>query len=1168
MIGHTQPRRLAARTVADRIAEELDVPLGEAVGYQVRFTDQVSDATLIKLMTDGILLNEIQRDPMLRRYDTLIIDEAHERSLNIDFILGYLKRLLPKRPELKVIVTSATIDPERFAAHFGGAPIVEVSGRTYPVEIRYREPDTDTDQVTAIVDAVHELRREGDGDILVFLSGEREIRDTAEALTDLALRDTEVLPLYARLSTADQHRVFRSHRGRRVVLATNVAETSLTVPGIRYVIDPGTARISRFSNRTKVQRLPIEPVSQASANQRSGRCGRTSDGICIRLYSEEDYLARPEFTDPEILRTSLASVILQMAALGLGAMAAFPFVDPPDRRQVRDGEQLLHELGAIDPATPDPRKRLTPVGRQLAGLPLDPRLARMVVEADRLGCLREVMVIVSALSIQDPRERPLEQQQAADEKHRRFADRDSDFSAVLHLWQYVREQQRQLSSNQFRKLCRRDYLSYLRIREWQDVHAQLRHLIRPLGLTLNSAEAGTEQVHLALLSGLLSHVGMFDPARREYVGARNTRFAIFPGSALARKPPAWVMAAELVETSRLFARTVARVDPAWVEQLAGHLLKRTYSEPHWEKKRAAVMAYERVTLYGVPVVAQRKVPYARVDPEVARELFIRRALVEGEWAARHRFLRDNARLVAEVEDLEERSRRRDVLVDDEVLFEFYDARIPAHVVSGAHFDSWWKKARRRRPDRLHFTRDLLVRSDADRMDEDAYPDTWRSDGLTMPLSYAFEPGSEVDGVTVDVPLVQLADLDPARFEWQVPGHRQELATELIRSLPKPLRRHFIPAPDHARAALERVGPGETSLLDALGRELHRMSGVQVPRDAWRPDKLPAHLRLTFRVVDDEGATVAEGTDLAELQRRLRPRTRARLTQAASGLERHGLTEWTLGELPRTFETEHDGHQVTGFPTLVDEGGGVGVALVHDAEEQRASMRAGTRRLLLLAVASPLPAVVKRLDNRAKLVLSSYPHGGIGPLLDDCLAAAVDALVARHGGPAWDEAAFERLREAVRADLYDALEAALQQAQRLVELLASITATLARLTDPSHADLVNDVQSQLDHLLAPGFVTHAGVDRLPHLQRYLRAVEHRLAKAPHAVARDRAAMSVVHELEDDLHERRQAASRVAESARLDDVGWMIEELRVSLFAQQLGTAYSVSEKRVRRAMQNG
>ncbi|HWT22255.1 MAG TPA: ATP-dependent RNA helicase HrpA, partial [Solirubrobacteraceae bacterium] len=845
-IAHTQPRRLAARTVAERIADELRVPLGEAVGYAVRFSDRSREDTLVRVMTDGLLLAGIQHDPQLRRYDTVIVDEAHERSLNIDFLLGYLARILPKRPDLKLIITSATIDPERFARHFGGAPVVEVSGRTYPVEVRYRplvEPggggddededmDLDRDEIEGVGDAVDELLREAPGDILVFLSGEREIRDTADALTGRLGPGVEVLPLYARLSTSEQQRIFRPHARRRVVLATNVAETSLTVPGIRYVVDAGTARISRYSARLKVQRLPIERISQASADQRKGRCGRTSEGICIRLYSEEDFAARPRYTDPEILRTSLASVILHMAAIGLGDVEDFPFMDPPDRRQVRDGVNLLQELGALDPGK-DRGRRLTPLGRRLAQIPLDPRFARMVLEAGRLGCADEVIVIAAGLSIQDPRERPQDRRATADQLHARFKDERSDFLAYLALWRYLREQQRELSNNQFRKKVRAEFLHYLRIREWQDLVGQLRHAAKDVGMTINKAPAEPDDVHVALLSGLLSHLGLRDAQRREYQGARGARFAIFPGSALARKQPAWVMVAELVETSRLWGRTAAQIQPRWVEPLAGHLLRRTYEEPRWDPKRGAVVATERVTLYGLPIVAGRTVAYGRIDPAASRELFIRRALVEGEWETRHDFFHANRRAVEEVEALEDRARRRDILVPDQVLFDFFDARIPADVVSGTHFDRWWRDERRRDPERLSYTRELLVNPEAaSSLDPRARPRAWRQGDLTLPLSYRFEPGTEHDGVTVHVPLTALGALRPDGFEWLVPGFRVELVTALIRSLPKELRRRLVPAPDVAAQAVERMEPRREPLLDALSAELERSRGVRIPRDAW------------------------------------------------------------------------------------------------------------------------------------------------------------------------------------------------------------------------------------------------------------------------------------------------------------------------------------------------
>ncbi|MCU0266761.1 MAG: ATP-dependent RNA helicase HrpA, partial [Actinomycetia bacterium] len=849
MIGHTQPRRLAARTVAARVAEELGVPLGGPVGYAVRFTDRVGDTTLVKLMTDGILLAELPRDRDLLRYDTVIIDEAHERSLNVDFLLGYLRRLLPRRPDLKVVITSATIDPGRFAAHFGGAPVVEVSGRAYPVEVRYRPlvPDADgvaPDQVGAICAAVDELAAEPAGDVLVFLSGEREIRDTADALRALDLPRTEVLPLYARLPLAEQHRVFEPHTGRRIVVATNVAETSLTVPGVRYVVDPGTVRISRYSHRTKVQRLPIEPVSQASAQQRAGRCGRVAPGVCLRLYAEEDLLSRPAFTDPEILRTNLAAVLLQMAALGLGDLESFPFLDPPDRRGVADGLRLLHELGAIDEvptgAPSGATRRLTPVGRLLARLPVDPRLGRILVAADAEGALAEALVVVAFLAVPDPRERPHDRRAAADQAHARFADPDSDAVAVLRLWEHLREQQRVLSSSQFRRLCRQEFLSHQRVREWQDVRGQLRAICREVGLTTNDSPAGRDQVHRALLAGLLSHVGRYDPERRDYLGARGTRFTLAPGTPLARRPPRWVVAAELVETHRLRARTVMRVDPAWVERLAAHLVHRAVGEPRWDADRAQVVADETVTLYGIPLVSGRTVGYARVDPVAAHEMFLRHALVEGDWATQHGFVAENARRLAAAAELEDRLRRRDLVVDDETLLAFFADRVPADVVSGAHFDRWWKRARRETPDLLTFPESLLRVAEPAPTTVAAYPDRTRQDDVLLPLSYRFEPGTAADGVTVDVPLAVLNRVRADELVAPVPGLRQELVTALVRALPKPLRRMFVPAPDTARAVLERLGPDPEVTLAAVARELSRLGAVTVPVDAFDLARVPGH----------------------------------------------------------------------------------------------------------------------------------------------------------------------------------------------------------------------------------------------------------------------------------------------------------------------------------------
>ncbi|MFJ3868075.1 ATP-dependent RNA helicase HrpA [Streptomyces nigra] len=1204
MIGHTQPRRIAARTVAERVAEELDTPLGEAVGWKVRFTDQVNpEATFVKLMTDGILLAEIQTDRELRAYDTIIIDEAHERSLNIDFLLGYLAQLLPKRPDLKVVITSATIDPERFSRHFGDAPIVEVSGRTYPVEVRYRplleedSEDADRDQITAITDAVEELMGEGKGDILVFLSGEREIRDTADALEKKkhsraggAWQSMEVLPLYARLSHAEQHRVFQPHTGRRIVLATNVAETSLTVPGIKYVIDPGFARISRYSHRTKVQRLPIEPISQASANQRKGRCGRTSDGICIRLYSEDDFLARPEFTDAEILRTNLASVILQMTAAGLGDIEKFPFIDPPDHRNIRDGVQLLQELGALDPAQKDPRKRLTETGRKLAQLPVDPRLARMVLEADRNGCVREVMVIAAALSIQDPRERPADKQAQADQQHARFKDETSDFLAYLNLWRYIREQQRERGSSSFRRMCKQEYLNFLRIREWQDIYSQLRTVAKQMGIHLDENDAPADRIHVSLLAGLLSHIGMKDVkeskdsgpgarkegGRNEYLGARNAKFAIFPGSVLFKKPPRFVMSAELVETSRLWARVNAKIEPEWVEPLAGHLLKRTYSEPHWEKDQAAVMAYEKVTLYGVPIVAQRKVNYGRIDPEVSRELFIRNALVEGDWRTHHKFFADNRRLLSEVEELEHRARRRDIVVDDETLFDFYDQKVPEHVVSGAHFDSWWKRKRQEQPDFLDFEREMLIRESAEAVTKADYPDSWRQGQLKFRVTYQFEPGADADGVTVHIPLQVLNQVTAEGFDWQIPGLREELVTELIRSLPKPIRRNYVPAPNFAKRFLEVAVPGQEPLTVTMARELKRMVGVPFTADDFDWAKVPEHLRVTFRIVDERRRKLAEDKDLEALQLRLKPKARKALSQAAAAtasrqggesLERSGLTDWTIGTLSRVFETRRAGQPVKAYPALVDDGDTVSVRLFDTEAEQQQAMWKGTRRLILRNIpVNPAKFASEKLTNAQKLGLSANPHGSIQALFDDCAMAAADRLIADFGGPAWDEESYRKLYDKVRAEIVDTTVRAVGQVQQVLAAWQAAERRLKGVRSPALLPNLADVRAQLDALVKPGFVTEAGLRRLPDLMRYLIAVDRRLQQMPTNVQRDTTRMEKVHEMRDEyawLLEQMPQGRPVPQAVL--DVRWMLEELRVSYFAHALGTAYPISDKRIVKAI---
>jgi ATP-dependent helicase HrpA len=1193
-IAHTQPRRIAARTVAQRIADELDVPLGGAIGYAVRFENKATDDTLVRLMTDGLLLAEIERDRLLSRYDTVIVDEAHERSLNIDFLLGYLVRLLPQRPDLKVIITSATIDSERFSEHFGDAPVIEVSGRTYPVEVRYRPlseddlPDpeadededpadarqghtiTDRDQAEAITDAVDELLREAPGDILVFLSGEREIRDTADALTGYVPDDVEILPLYARLTTQEQQRVFRrgqSKARRRIVLATNVAETSLTVPGIKYVIDAGTARISRYSTRLKVQRLPIEPISQASAKQRAGRSGRTSDGICIRLYSEKDFDARPEFTDPEILRTSLAAVILQMALLGLGSIADYPFLDPPDARQIRDGVLLLQELGAIDPATAQGTTgpRLTPAGRRLAQLPVDPRLARMVLEADRLSCAEEVIVIVAALSIQDPRVRPTDERAQADQLHARFKDPQSDFLAFLNLWRYLETQQEELSRSRFRRKCKDEYLHHLRIREWQDLVARLRQSAKTTKVTLNQTPGEPHHIHMALLSGLLSHIGLKDVKKRDYQGARGSRFNIFPGSTIARNGPDWVMAAELVETSRLWGRTAAKIEPKWIEPLAGPLLKRTYSEPRWDRRKAGVVATERATLYGLPVITGRTVAYGSIDPVLSRDLFIQRALVEGDWDTRHDFDEDNRRLVAQVESLEDRARRRGLLAPDQVRHAFIDSRVPQDVVSGAHFDRWWRDARRADPQLLLYTRELLLDPAARaELDPQAYPTGWRQGELVLRLTYRFEPGAADDGVTVHVPLTEIANVKPDEFEWLVPGLRHELVTTLIRALPKDLRRPLVPVPDTATAVLAAVRPRRERLHDAVARELERLKGVRVPAGAWKTVELPPHLQVTFVVQGEDDAILAAGGDLDALRAQLRPRLQQQLAAAAPELQATGLTGWSIDTLPREVKLPGTGGTVTAYPSLVDEGTTVGVRVLDSRDAQAFAMRAGTRRLLLLNAPSPARWVKDRQDLRAQVALGDAALGGMDAVLEDAVAASVDHLVAQAGGPAWDSEGFARLRGHVAGELADTTAAAVARVVDLLELRSQIITAIAPLVAEAQQPVRADLQAHLARLVHRGFITGAGVGRLSDIKRYLTGILRRLERLRSNPGADAQHLATVLQLEAEAAQARAAwpAARALPPA-LTELPWMLEELRVSLFAQGLGTRVSVSPKKIRR-----
>lgn len=1264
-IAHTQPRRLAARTIAERVAEELQVPLGTTVGYKVRFTDKVSADTSIALMTDGILLNEIHRDRLLRRYDTIIVDEAHERSLNVDFLLGYLHRILPKRPDLKVIITSATIDPESFAKHFAQAngtpaPIIEVSGRTYPVEIRYRPParagkgDEEADDVDGITAALRELDRESAGDVLVFLPGEAEIRDAADAVRGMYAKDaspTEVLPLYGRLSAAEQHRVFEPSQvagvRRRVILATNVAETSLTVPGIRYVVDTGTARISRYSNRSKVQRLPIEAVSQASAQQRSGRAGRTSPGIAIRLYAEDDFVTRPEFTEPEILRTSLASVILQMLSLGFGDISAFPFLTPPDSRGVKAALDLLIELGAVRSGRDHPT--LTDLGREISRLPIDPRFARMLVEARRTGVLRDVLAIVAGLSIQDVRERPEDRREEADRFHARFTDPSSDFLSLLNLWNHLQEKQAELGSSAFRRLCRAEHLNYVRVREWADVHRQLSMLVNaPRGATPGVADP--DEIHKAILSGLLSHLGLLDERttatagrgrassdraeqRRgaEYLGSRNTRFAIFPGSGLKKKRPAAVMAAEVVETSRLFARTVAAIDPAWAEPLAGDLAKRSLSEPHWSKASGAASAYEKITLFGLEIVPKRRVQLARFDRPFARELFVRHALVEGEWDSSHldkkltAFERRNLELRRRLEKIEERERRRDILVGDEAVYRFYDARIPRDVYDVRSFESWWRDASARTPRLLDMTEADLV-DEASRGDERDFPARWTQGDQVLSLAYRFEPGAPDDGVTAVVPLALLAQLRTDGFDWQVPGMRDELITALLRALPKAIRRHVVPAADWAATfAADLAGQGPeahdglppVALRDALAARIQRVANQPVTAADFEMERVPGHLQISFRAVDERGRTVGSDRDLAALQGRLADRARASVSRslaksspvpgslserwapttggsanrasdsgrgrgdetkrsdapagtghAAPFTERTGLTDWTFGDLPDVVDTKVAGGVVRGYPAIVDEGTSVALRIETTPDAAVRATRAGVRRLALLSVASPAAYVLEHLTSAEKLALAASPYPSAKALIEDCRVAVADAVIARTApdGVVRTRAGFEAVRDALSAVVVDELFQTVSLAARILTATRDVERAMRDANSLTLLGALNDVKGQLAGLVFPGFAARIGTARLPHLPRYLRGALDRVRTLADNPGRDRQRMT----------EFERAAAVFADAGgvipvpadapeTLAHARWLLEEYRVSLFAQSLGTAEPVSLQRIQRAL---
>ena len=1294
-IAHTQPRRIAARSVAERVAEEMGVELGEQVGYQVRFTRRATSNTALTVMTDGVLLAGISHDRDLRAYDTIIIDEAHERSLNIDFLLGYLKQLLPRRPDLKVIITSATIDTARFSTHFDDAPVIEVSGRTYPVEVRYRpldpseqvrpddedgvddedefpdrpsiptstSPDDEVvDQVTGICRAVQELCCEGSGDILVFLAGEQEIRETAESLADLNLLNTEVLPLFARLSATEQHRVFTPHTGRRIVLATNVAETSLTVPGIRYVIDPGTARISRYSVRTKVQRLPVEPVSQASANQRAGRCGRVAPGICIRLYSQASFKSRPEFTEPEILRTNLAAVILQMAQARLGAITDFPFVEAPDRSQINDGIRLLDELGALKPGHCD-SPRLTKIGHQLARVPLDPRLGRMLLEGAKQGSLAEVLVIVAALSIRDVRERPADKREEADGFHRRFAtevsllqtlqaadstdnnrvgnwsqvrqqhirqktvntpksgsltrhtphtnsrlgktsprtqaagiDEGGDIMAIHRLWRYLRHQRRQMGSSAFRRMCRAEYINYLRVREWDDLHGQLRQIAKELHLEVNRTPAPTDRVLVALLSGLLSHIGLAqvrESSKRrgqhsrpqEYLGARGTKFAINPGSLLARKSPELVVAVELVQTSRLWARTVAAVQPEWVEEIAGPLIKRSWTAPHWAASTASVVATERGALFGVPLWADRRVNYGQIDPVGSRQIFIRSALVERDWRSPHEFLRHNDWVRDEAADLEERSRQRGLVADDDAIFTFYDRRIPDEIVSGSHFDAWWRRVQDHH--QLDLSIDDLV--DSDSVDADAFPDHWKVGNLDLPVHYVFEPGSGHDGVTVTIPLALLNQVPTAPFSWQVPGLRTELATELIRTLPKRIRTQLVPAPDHARAALTWLEDHDANcqapFTEELGRALKVLTGVIVNPDDWNIVALPAHLRVGFDIVDAEGkpvgkksrknaknkpkgfqsAPIARSEDLEALQTDLASKVSQSLTKAAGRSQIHGAREWTFDPIPERIGLSREGADAVGYPCLVDEGVSVGTTVLDSPRAQRTSHAAGVVRLLVLNLPDPTKWVVTHMDNATKLAVATSPYPSVSALLADARHKAVASVAHEKAGDLSgirNKQSFDDLVMAVRQDQADRMARVVRTAGRVLSRLVEARQALTTVSDPTIRD---DITAQIDDLVFENFISATPDPWYDDMPRWIQGVSVRIESLMTNLSRDPRQMAELEPLladYDALCEKQPAGKLPAE---VEEIGFMLEELRIQYFAQKLGTRVSVSPKRIRAVM---
>lgn len=1153
-IGHTQPRRVAARTIAARLADELGVNVGQQVGYQVRFQDETADDTLIKVMTDGVLLAETQHDRFLEKYDTLIIDEAHERSLNIDFLLGYIKRILPKRPDLKVIITSATIDVDRFSRHFGHAPIVEVSGRTYPVETRYHPVDLvdDDEPVTrAILDVLAEIDSMAKGDVLVFLPGEREIRETAREIKRKGPADLEILPLYSRLSIADQNKVFAPGQRRRVVLATNVAETSLTVPGIRYVIDPGLARISRYSFRSKVQQLPIEPVSQASANQRMGRCGRISEGVCYRLYSEEDFAERPEFTEPEILRTNLASVILQMLQLKLGDIDKFPFLERPNQKQINDGFALLFELGAVD------RKRhISKLGKQLARFPIDLRFARMLLAASQWGALNELLVITSALTIQDPRERPFDHQQAADEAHKKYWDEKSDFLALVSLWNTWEERRQALGSNQQRRYCRENYLSFQRMREWREMHRQLLLICREQGLKVNAKPAEYGVVHRSLLTGLLGHVSL-KAGEHDYQGARNRKQFIFPGSSQFNRKPKWIMSAELVETSRLFARTVAEIESRWIEPIAGHLVVRTHHDPQFDAERGQVMAREEVTLYGIVIIANRMVDYGAVDMTNARELFIEKALVEGQLRSRLKFYQHNRRLVREIEKLESKVRRRDILIENRALFDFYDQVLPKDICSELDLRNF-ANATNDNARTLELSQQELMRREAELSDK-LYPNKLDVGNATLPLKYKFDPGNRDDGVSVDVPLVLLNQVPRSQLDWIVPGLLEEKCLALIKSLPKAIRKNFVPAPEYVAKVLEDFDYQGKSITDALAERLFRLTGVKVSASDFQPETLDRHLSLNVRVVDDKGKLLAAGRDLETLVTELGAQVTERLqTRQDHALEQTDLTDWTFDELPERVQIKEGGVQVSMYPALVDAMDSVSIRLVEHPEKADNLSRDGLLRLLSFRLRDQWKYLSKNIPDFETFSLYYATRGSRAELIEGLVNTAfVATFIEGRPLPRTREAFEARLQD--KGMLFENLELISRVVAQVLKQGLQLDDQLRKLSVP---ETVEDVSFQLSRLIPAGFPRDVPLEFLRQYPRYLRGINHRLEKLGGNVARDHESITMVREWW-QRYEQVDPSERI----NLKKFRWMLEEYRISLFAQSIGTNMPVSDKRLAKEWQS-